>query len=192
MNTTISDNNQHNNNFILKDMFIIGISICLAVFLANTNLLVNFLTSTKELQFLGSLVAGIFFTSIFTTAPAIATLGEIAQNNSILTTALFGAIGAVLGDLLIFRFIRDRLSDHLAELVKHQGFTKRTKALFRLKMFRWFTFLLGGLILASPFPDEIAISMFGFLHVKTSWFVPISFIFNFAGIVLIGLVANAL
>lgn len=192
MNTTISENNPRNNSFILKDMLIIGVSICLAVFLANTNLLVNILTSTKELQMFGSLIAGIFFTSIFTTAPAIATLGEIAQNNSILTTALFGAIGAVLGDLIIFRFIRDRLSDHLAELVKHQGFTKRTKALFRLKMFRWFTFLLGGLILASPFPDELAVSIFGFLHIKTSWFIPISFIFNFAGIVLIGLVASAL
>lgn len=192
MNTTISDNNSRNNSFILKDVFIIGLSIFLAVFLANTNLLVNILTSTKELELLGSLVAGMFFTSIFTTAPAIATLGEIAQNGSVLTTAILGGLGAVLGDLIIFRFIRDRLSEHLLELVKHQGFTKRTKAIFRLKIFRWFTFLLGGLILASPFPDEIAVSMFGFLHIKTSWFIPISFIFNFAGILLIGLVASAL
>ncbi len=182
----------NNNTFILKDLSIIAVSIFFAVFLANTNFLVNVLSTTKELELIGSLIAGMFFTSIFTTAPAIATLGEIAQHNSILVTALVGAVGAVLGDLLIFRFIRDRLSEHLAELVKHQGFTKRTKALFRLRIFRWFTFLLGGLILASPFPDEIAISMFGFLHVKTSWFVPISFVFNFAGILLIGLVASAL
>lgn len=191
MRNSIS-NSLRNNNFIIKDMFIIGFSVFFAVFLANTNLLINLLTSTKELELLGSLIAGIFFTSIFTTAPAIATLGEIAQNGSILTTAIIGGLGAVLGDLIIFRFIRDRLSEHIAELVKHQGFTKRTKAIFKLKIFRWFTFLLGGLILASPFPDEIAISMFGFLHLKTRWFIPLSFLFNFLGILLIGLVASAI
>jgi hypothetical protein len=158
----------------------------------NTNLLVNFLSSTKELQVFGSFIAGMFFTSIFTTAPAIATLGEISQSNSILITALFGSLGAVVGDLVIFRFIRDRLSMHLTEIVKHQGFFRRTKVLFRLRIFRWLTFLVGGLIISSPFPDEIAIGIFGFLHVKTSWFVPISFVFNFVGILLIGLVANAL
>lgn len=188
-------NSRHYSNdniFIMKDVLVIALSIFVAIFLANTNLLINTLTSTKELEIIGSFIAGIFFTSIFTTAPAMATLGEIARTNSIIITALFGALGAVLGDLIIFRFIRDRLSEHLTELVKHQGFTKRIKVMFRLKIFRWLTFLLGGFILASPFPDEIAIGMFGFLHLKMSWFIPISFTFNFAGILLIGLIANAL
>ncbi|HBD24959.1 MAG: hypothetical protein A2566_00645 [Candidatus Zambryskibacteria bacterium RIFOXYD1_FULL_40_13] len=192
MNTISQENSQHDNSFILKDIFVIAVSISFAIFLANTNFLVNVLTKTKELEVVGSFVAGMFFTSIFTTAPAIATLGEISQSYSVLLTALFGAMGAVLGDLIIFRFIRDRFSDHLTELVKHKGFKKRTRVLFHLKAFRWITFLLGGLILASPFPDEIAISIFGFLHVKTTWFIPISFVFNFVGIVLIGLVATAI
>ncbi len=188
MNTVIN----HDNSFILKDLLIIIISIIFAIFLVNTNLLINILSATKGLEIVGSIIAGIFFTSIFTTAPAIATLGEISQNSSILVTAMFGAFGAVLGDLIIFRFIRDKLSEHLAEIIKHQGFTKRTRVLFRMKTFRWVTFLFCGLILASPFPDEIAISIFSLLHLKTSWFIPISFIFNFIGILLIGLVANAL
>jgi uncharacterized membrane protein len=180
------------NTFLWKDLFLIAISIFVATVLVNTNLLINILTSTKELAVIGSFIAGIFFTSIFTTAPAMATLGEIAQHNSIVVTALLGASGAVLGDLIIFRFIRDRLSAHLLEIIKHEGFTKRMKALLRLKTFRWLTFFLGGLILASPFPDEIAITVFGFIHLKTSWFIPISFVFNFGGILLIGLVARAL
>lgn len=182
----------HNNDFIIRDLVIITISVVFAVFLANTNLLINILISTKELEWLGSFVAGIFFTSIFTTAPAVATLGEIAQNGSIITTAILGGLGAVVGDLIIFKFIRDRFSGHLAELIKHQGFTKRTKALFRLKMFRWITFLIGGFILASPFPDEIGVSILGALHLKTSWFVPVSFVFNSIGILIIGLVAQAI
>jgi len=180
------------NNFFAHDIFIIALSLVVAILLVKSNAIVHLLTLTKDLELFGSFVAGIFFTSVFTTAPAIVALGEIAKVQSVLLTALVGAAGSVVGDLIIFRFIRDRLAEHLSEIMKHQKPTKRLRVLFKLKIFRWLTFLLGGFILASPFPDEIAVSIFGFLHVKTKWFIPISFIFNFIGILLIGLVANAL
>lgn len=173
-------------------MTIIVISIIVALILVKTGVLIKILISTRELELLGSFIVGIFFTSIFTTAPAIVTLGEIARANSILPTAILGAMGAVVGDLIIFWFIRDRFSAHLMELVKHQGAGKRIKVLFKLKFFRWLTFLVGGLIIASPFPDELGISLLGFSKIRTSWFIPLSFIFNFIGILLIGWVANAL
>jgi len=179
------------NGFFLHDVLIIVISIIVAAVLVRTDILTNVLASTKGFQFLGSFIAGLFFTSIFTTAPAIATLGEIARFNSILPVALAGAMGAVVGDLLIFRFIRDRFSEHLLELFGHQHTGKRIRALFRLRLFRWVSLFVGGLIIASPLPDELGISLFGFSKAKTSWFVPLSFTFNFIGIVLIGLVAQA-
>lgn len=182
----------HKNNFLLQDVAIIALSVVIAVALAKTDVLIKILTSTQELELLGSFIAGMFFTSVFTTAPAIVTLGEIARANSILPTAVFGAMGAVVGDLIIFRFIRDRFSEHLMELVKHQGAGKRIKVLFKLKLFRWLTFLVGGLIIASPFPDELGISLLGFSKMRTSWFIPLSFSFNFIGILLIGWVAKAL
>ena len=78
------------------------------------------------------------------------------------------------------------------ELIKYQGAGKRIKVLFKLKFFRWLTFLVGGLIIASPFPDELGISLLGFSKMRTSWFIPLSFAFNFVGILLVGLVAKAL
>lgn len=180
------------NNFLLQDIAIIVTSVVLALLLAQTDALIKILTSTQELEFLGSFIAGMFFTSIFTTAPAIVTLGEIAQVNTLVGTALFGAVGAVIGDLVIFRFIRDRFSGHLIALLKHSGGRHRFRALFKLKFFRWFTFLLGGLIIASPLPDELGISLLGFSKMKLRLFIPVSFIFNFLGIILIGLVARAL
>ncbi len=39
---------------------------------------IKVLTSTKELEMLGSFIAGISFTLFFTAAPAVVTLGEIA------------------------------------------------------------------------------------------------------------------
>ncbi|MEK7178156.1 MAG: hypothetical protein AAB721_00655 [Patescibacteria group bacterium] len=157
-----------------------------------TKFLIGILTSTKELKLLGSFIAGMFFTSVFTTAPAIATLGEIARTNSAVLVAIFGAMGAVIGDLIIFRFIRDKLSEHLLELAKHQGAGKKFKVLLKLKYFRWLTFLMGGLIIASPFPDELGIGLLGFSKMRTQWFILLSFAFNFIGILLIGLVAKTL
>ncbi len=180
------------NLYLLQDFAIIALSVLVAVVLVRSEILTRILTSTKEMEVLGSFIAGMFFTSIFTTAPAIVTLGEIANANSILLTALIGALGAVVGDLIIFRFMRDRLSEHLMELVKHQGVGKRFKALIKMKYFRWFTFIIGGLVIASPFPDELGISILGFSRLKMSWFIPISYAFNFIGILVIGIIAKSL
>ncbi len=184
--------NTSEKQFILKDIYIVALSILVAILLVKTDALVAILTSSKELEAWGSFITGMFFTSVFTTAPAIVTLGEIAQSNSVFSTAIFGAFGAVVGDLVIFRFIRDRLSEHLTEVFSHQKVGKKLKILWKHKYFRYFTFLLGGLVIASPLPDEIGISMLGFSRMKMSWFLGISFVFNFIGIYIIGILARVL
>lgn len=177
-------------NFLLQDIAIVTFSILLAVILVKTKILSELLVSLNGVEFIGSFIAGLFFTSFFTTAPAIAALLEISQNNSIIETAIFGAFGAVIGDLIIFRFIRDRLSEHVLEVVGHNSFIKTAKTLFKLRYFRWFTFLLGGFLIASPLPDELGIGLLGFSRMKSKYFIPVSFVFNFIGIVLIGLIGN--
>src|SRR3989344_2435315 len=181
-----------NKNNLIKDVAIVLLSIMLAVLLVKTQALARILTSTKELEIIGSFMAGMFFTSIFTTVPAIVTLGEIAQVNSVFLTAFFGGLGAVVGDLIIFRFVRDRFSEHLVALVATKSGKVRLKSLFRLKLFRWLTFLIGGFIIASPLPDELGISLLGFSKMRMSLFVILSLAFNFFGIILIGLVAKIL
>lgn len=177
--------------FLQQDLGIVVTSILIAIILVKTKVLTNILISSSELKLFGSFVAGMFFTSVFTTAPAIVTLGEIANSSSIFITALFGASGALIGDLIIFQFIRDRLGEHLLELLKHGSSWKRLKHLFRLRYFRWFTFLVGGIIIASPLPDELGIGLLGFSKMKNSRFIPLSFIFNFIGILVIGIIAQA-
>jgi len=104
---------------LFHDISIIIVSIIIGIILAKTDILINILTSTKELEILGSFLAGLFFTSVFTTVPAIATLAEIAQVTPLLWVATFGALGAVIGDLIIFQFVKDRLSERLVKIV-HQ------------------------------------------------------------------------
>lgn len=179
------------NGFLLHDVLLIIISLSVAFALVQTGFLSVVLASTREWQFIGSFIAGLFFTSIFTTAPAIVALGEITLVHPIASVALFGALGAVIGDLIIFRFIRDKFAEHLLELLSHRYLGKRVRTLLRLRLFRWVSFFVGGLIIASPLPDELGLSLLGFSKMKIKWFIPLSFVFNFIGIVLIGLVTRA-
>ncbi len=177
---------------LVTDIAIIIVSVFFALVLVKTEVVADILTTSKTLEALGSFISGIFFTSVFTVAPAAVTLGEIAQANSVWLVALFGALGALIGDLIIFRFVKDRLSKHLLELIKKKGGSKRLKHLLNLKSFRWLTFFIGGLIIASPLPDELGVAILGFSNVKPSFFIAFSFISNFLGILLIGIAARAI
>lgn len=176
----------------LQDLLIIALSIVAAVSLVKSEFIVHLLTSTKELEVVGSFIAGFFFTSVFTTVPAIVALGEIADHSSLLGTAVVGGAGAVVGDLVIFRFVRDRFSQHLLEVMGIKGGPRKMQGLFQKGPLRWVTFLLGGLIIASPLPDELGITLLGFSKMKLSWFIPLAFVFNSIGIFLIGLAARSI
>jgi len=176
----------------LKDFGVIALSILIAAGLVYSGAIESLLTSTHGLRLFGSFFAGLFFTSIFTTAPAIAALGTIAQNGSVLETAVVGAFGAVIGDMVIFLLVRDRLSEHLMEHMKHNQGWARFTLMMRSRSFRWLSFFIGGLIIASPFPDEIGISLLGFTKLRTYWFFPLSYAFNFIGILAIGAAAQAI
>ena len=110
--------NNHKENLI-KDMSIIALSVLIAVILVKTEVLINILASSKELELFGSFIAGMFFTSVFTVAPATVVLVEIARLNSLFLVALFGGIGAMIGDIIIFRFVKNRLSEDVLFLLKN-------------------------------------------------------------------------
>lgn len=181
-----------NENNVLHDIAIIVLSVLVAVLLVRTNVLASFLASAGQMNIFGALIAGMFFTSIFTTAPAIAALGEISLFQGIFYTALFGAVGSMLGDLIIFRIVRDRFSEHVLEILTHQSIWRRFHLLFKRRFFRWITFFVGGFILASPLPDELGIAFLGFSKMRVKYFILLSFSFNFLGILLIGLAARLL
>ncbi|MBI2048173.1 MAG: hypothetical protein HYT27_03460 [Parcubacteria group bacterium] len=179
-------------NNLTKDIGIIVLSVIVAIILIKTGAIEEILKQTRDLWFLDSFIAGMFFTSVFTTVPAIVALGEIAQSSqSVLLVAIFGGLGALCGDLIIFRFMRDRFGEDILCLIRNSG-NGRLRSIFRLKSFRWLTFFFGALVIASPLPDELGLTMMGFSKTKTSLFIPVSFIFNFLGILAIGLVAKNL
>lgn len=175
---------------LMQDLGIIVLSVVLAIVLVKTGAFRSVLTSTEGSGIIGSFVAGIFFVSIFTAAPATAVFAEIAQANSIWLVAFFGGLGALLGDLIIFHFIRNRLSADVSYVLKRSKLG-RFAAIFQLRLFRWLVPLLGAIVVASPLPDELGLMMLGLSRTKTRGVIPLSFTLNFIGILVIGAIAQA-
>lgn len=168
----------------MRDLGIVFFSIIVAVLLAKTGALKEFLAMTAGTKYLSSFLAGIFFVSVFTVAPAAVVLVEAAQTNSILLVAFFGGLGALIGDLIIFRFVRDSLSESLADIFLHYQEHRIIKFLKSGPM-RFLSPIIGALIVISPFPDEIGLALMGMTKMKTALFVPLAFTLNFLGILAI-------
>lgn len=180
----------HDDNLI-RDLGIVVLSILIAVILVKTGVLESIIVSTQGARFAGSFIAGIFFVSIFTAAPATVALGEIAQSNSVIAVAIIGGLGALVGDLIIFRFVKVKVAQHFSYLIKISR-TERFVSIFRLRLFGWIIHFIGAFIIASPLPDEIGLAMLGLSKIKTSLFIPLSFLLNTTGILIIGLIAKSL
>lgn len=176
---------------ILIDGTIIFFSFVLAAILWKYPFLKGALTATRELGIIGSFLAGMAFTSVFTAAPAAIILVEIAQENSLLLVALFGGLGSLAGDLIIFRFVKDRLTKDAAFIL---GKLKQRQVAEALKhrLFRRILPIVGALIVISPFPDELGVALMGISQVPNSVFIPLSFSLNFIGILLVGVFSKIL
>ena len=185
----MEQNNFKKKNNITRDLALIVFSIVAAIMLAKTGVLTGILANMQEWEFLGSFLAGMFFVSIFTAAPAAVVLFDIAASNSIWAVAFFGGVGALIGDILIFRFIKDSLAEDARWLI---GKTKQEKviSIFQLKLFRRLSPFMGALVIASPLPDEIGLAMMSLSKMKTAVFAPLSFALNFVGILIVGLIAQ--
>src|SRR3989339_1428659 len=71
--------------------------------------------------YLGALIAGIFFVSTFTVAPASVVLFHLSQIFNPGLIAICAGMGAVIGDLLIFRFLKDGVFEELRPLFRRYG-----------------------------------------------------------------------
>jgi len=175
---------------VLKDSSFIILSIALAIVIGRLDLIEKLLSLSENVRVIGAFVGGLFFTSVFTTAPAIIFLGEIGQVEPILVVALIGAAGAVCGDILLFHLFKNHVAKDVDTLI---GLSKNNllKNILHNRAFRWVGILVGALIISS-LPDELGIALMGLTKMEVKSFIPVSFTFNFFGIYLIGLASRLL
>jgi hypothetical protein len=176
---------------IFLDTFFVLISIVLAIYLEKAGLINEFILAFGDFRILAILIGGIFFTSIFTTASAIVLLAEMSLMSPLALVVILGGIGSVMGDYVIFRFVKDRVVEDFKHLLSYQK-RKRLRQVFRRKLFRYFVPFIGGLIIASPLPDELGVSVLSLSKLEEKYFFAISFFCNSAGILAIALIARGI
>lgn len=136
-----------------------------------------------SLGYLGIFVSGIFYSYSFTSASATASLLFLSNKQNIFLAGLLGGLGALISDLIIFNFIKFSFKDEIIKLSKEKIFNfKKKKSIFQ----RYFLIILGGLIIASPLPDEIGVSLMALSKkVSTRLFILLSYFLNSIGIMII-------
>jgi hypothetical protein len=175
--------------YFIRDLCIVALSIIIAYYVVKIGILGDILSLAQGTAIISSFVAGLFFTSVFTIAPASVALAELSEMYSVPTVALWGALGALIGDLIIFFFIRDTVTDDISYVTRKLKLQKYL-SLFNLGFLRVLTPIIGALIIASPLPDELGIAMMGLARTPTYTLVLISFVMNFIGILLISAVGS--
>lgn len=179
-------NSKKNKGYALAfDLVIIAVGIVVTIVLSKFGVIDSLVYALRNYSVFACFLAGIFFTSTFTIAPASVAIVHIAaQHVPVPSIALWGALGAMFGDLILFFFIKDRFSKDLMGIFS-SATRKHFFHSFHFGFFKWLSPILGALIIASPLPDEIGISLLGMSKVRLSVLLPIAYVMNFVGIYLI-------
>ncbi|HYF13367.1 MAG TPA: hypothetical protein VD928_03670 [Candidatus Paceibacterota bacterium] len=169
-----------------RDLLIIFAGILVTIVAVQFGIIEQILSYTEGQTILGSFIAGLFFTSVFTIAPASIVLAELSEVAPVTTVALWGGLGAMFGDLVLFLFIRDIFAYDLNKyLRKHHA--RRFFSYFHFGFLRWLYPVLGAIIIISPLPDEFGLTLMGLSKIPLAIMLPLLFVMNFIGILLISM-----
>lgn len=166
---------------IIIDILIISASVYLAIYLAHVGLVQGLIDAAGDNIFLVAFISGIFFTSFFTAAPSIALFVGLAGQGNIFLIAATGGLGAVVGDSLLFFFVRERVAKDASYLISGPRLRRFLRVL-KKRRFRSILPVAGALIIASPFPDEIGLALLGASSIRRSSFLLLSYCMNALGI----------
>jgi hypothetical protein len=168
-----------------KNLTYLTISIIVAFFLVNNQSFRNLLFQLGKIGYFGAFIGGILFVSTFTVSIGTVILFFLAESLNPLEIGVIAGLGAVLSDLTIFHFIRNRgLISEIKHFFDYFGGDKLSY-LLHTKYFSWTLPVMGALIIASPLPDELGVGLMGISKMKTINFIFLSFILNSIGIFLI-------
>jgi hypothetical protein len=170
-----------------RDLAFLLLSIVVAIVVAESGVMELLRGVPERWTLFAAFVSGIGFASAFFAAPATVAIFHFAKTVPFWHVAVVAAWGAMVGDSMIFRFLKDGLVDDFRFFLEEEGTKRRLAALFRSKIFHWISAFVAALIIASPLPDEIGLALFGVLRFDLKRFLPISFALNFLGIFIIAL-----
>lgn len=174
-----------------KNATFLIIALILFFYFAESDFIQSTISAMGSLGYFGSMTAGIFFVSIFTAVPASVIIFDMSKQFNPLLVAITAGAGAVIGDYLVFRFLKDSVFEELSPIFKKSRRSFMGK-IFASATFSWIVPVIGALIIALPIPDEIGITMMGLSKIKIWQFVLVTFLLNSVGIFVIVTLAGSI
>lgn len=171
-------------SFRYKNLLLALLGIIFALILSRLEFFHQSLLNLGEFGYIGAFFAGILFVSSFTFATGAIILLVFAEALNPIELALIAGLGGVTGDFFIFKFIKDGLSKEIELIYDNFGGNHLSK-LLHTKYFSWTLPVIGALIIASPFPDEIGVSLMGLSKMSIYRFLLFAFILDFIGVFLV-------
>lgn len=173
-----------------KLLSIILAGALVAVALGENDTFQGFLTHLGSYSYLGAFLAGLLFVSTVTVPTSIVVITLLAQNMNPVVLGLIGGFGAVIGDLVVFKLVKDHMADELMILFGSGG-SSYVRTVLKSKYVAWTLPVIGMFIIASPLPDEIGLSLLGVAKMSDTKLVLISYVSNALGIIGIASVMKA-
>jgi hypothetical protein len=171
---------------------LIILSILLFIVLEQeTTVIDSIISRIGDFGYLGAFFTGIFFVSTFTVAPAAVILYHLTQDLYLPLVAVIAGAGGVLGDYIIFRFLKDGLFAELVPVFHNLTNSHFTK-FFSTPYFAWLMPAAGALLLVSPLPDEFGLSLMSTVHLSRWQFIAVSYVCNIVSIYLVIVIGNAI
>ncbi len=183
-----------------RNLILLALSFVFAYYMLKTPQIVSLIENLGNLGYPASFVAGMLFSYGITTVPATAALFTLGKTINPFLIAALGASGTVISDYIIFRIVRDKLLGEINLLSKDvRTLTKPVSALFfweelrvriwkaisHSKIWNLIVPVIGGLIIASPLPDELGVAIFGAIKFEPKKFILVAYLLNFVGIFIV-------
>ncbi len=166
-------------------IFILG--LVGAIIFSKTNYFEVFINLISVFPPLAAFISGMLFASTFTIASGGLIVMNLAHSVDPIILIIFGGLGAVSCDLIIFYFFKDKVTSHASSIYSQIISRSHLKKILHTPFFAWTLPVVGALIIASPLPDELGVSLLGFSQMKMAQFFFISFgshLFGMTGLVL--------
>lgn len=135
--------------------------------------------------YVSALLAGFLFSITFFAAPAALYLVALGEELNPWAIVIFGAIGAMLADLVMYRFLKDGVMSELKLLMRSivpPTSRARLEHITKSRVFAWLVPFFASVLIASPFPDEIGLALFGLVNFRPKYLSVIAFGLNAVGI----------
>lgn len=139
----------------------------------------------------GAFFAGMLFVSSFTIIIGTFFIAALAEAMPLWQLVLVAGIGSSIVDVALFHLVRHTVFEEMKPLMRKWR-RRHFMQLLHSKYVSWTVPVLGALVIISPLPDEIGVSMMGISSLDTRRFAVLSLVLNCIGVFLVVVAARAI